>query len=83
MAASLARGHVLVMSLWDDHAVNMLWLDSTYPTDADPQKPGVARGTCPTTSGKPEDVEASSPDATVVYSNIKFGPIGSTFAQPA
>ncbi|EUC34615.1 glycoside hydrolase family 7 protein [Bipolaris victoriae FI3] len=83
MGASLARGHVLVMSLWDDHAVNMLWLDSTYPTDADPSKPGAARGTCPTTSGKPEDVEKNSPDATVVFSNIKFGPIGSTFAQPA
>ncbi|EOA87017.1 glycoside hydrolase family 7 protein [Exserohilum turcica Et28A] len=83
MGASLARGHVLVMSLWDDHAVNMLWLDSTYPTDADPSKPGAARGTCPTTSGKPEDVEKNSPDATVVFSNIKFGPIGSTFAQPS
>jgi cellulose 1,4-beta-cellobiosidase len=83
MAASLARGHVLVMSLWDDHAVNMLWLDSTYPTDADPETPGVARGTCATDSGKPEDVEANSPDSTVIYSNIKFGPIGSTFQQPA
>ncbi|KAF2866245.1 exoglucanase-like protein 1 precursor [Massariosphaeria phaeospora] len=83
MAASLARGHVLVMSLWDDHAVNMLWLDSTYPTDADPEKPGVARGTCATDSGKPEVVEKDHPDATVIYSNIKFGPIGSTFAQPA
>ena len=27
------RGHVLVMSLWDDHDVNMLWLDSDYPLD--------------------------------------------------
>ncbi|KAH6881934.1 Esterase/lipase/thioesterase [Alternaria rosae] len=83
MGASLARGHVLVMSLWDDHAVNMLWLDSTYPTDASPDKLGAARGTCATDSGKPEDVEANSPGATVVFSNIKFGPIGSTFAQPA
>jgi cellulose 1,4-beta-cellobiosidase len=71
------------MSLWDDHAVSMLWLDSTYPTDADPEKPGVARGTCATDSGKPEDVEANSPGSTVIYSNIKFGPIGSTFKQPA
>ncbi|KAF1846726.1 glycoside hydrolase family 7 protein [Cucurbitaria berberidis CBS 394.84] len=83
MGASLARGHVLVMSLWDDHAVSMLWLDSTYPTTADPAKPGVARGTCATDSGKPEQVEKDSPGATVIYSNIKFGPIGSTFAQPA
>ncbi|KAF1839453.1 exoglucanase-like protein 1 precursor [Decorospora gaudefroyi] len=82
MGASLARGHVLVMSLWDDHAVNMLWLDSTFPTDADPSKPGIARGTCPITSGVPEEVESEHPDATVVFSNIKFGPIGSTFRQP-
>jgi cellulose 1,4-beta-cellobiosidase len=83
MAASLARGHVLVMSLWDDHAVNMLWLDSTYPTDADSSRLGAARGTCATDSGKPEDVEKNSPDATVVFSDIKFGPIGSTFKAPA
>ncbi|KAH7395028.1 glycoside hydrolase [Phaeosphaeria sp. MPI-PUGE-AT-0046c] len=81
MGASLARGHVLVMSLWDDHAVSMLWLDSTYPTDS--TKLGAARGTCSTDSGKPEDVEKNSPDATVIYSDIKFGPIGSTFKQPA
>lgn len=80
MAASLARGHVLVMSLWDDHAVNMLWLDSTYPTDS--TKLGAARGTCATDSGKPKDVETNSPDATVVFSDIKFGPIGSTFKAP-
>lgn len=81
MGASLARGHVLVMSLWDDHAVSMLWLDSTYPTDS--TKLGAARGTCSTDSGKPEDVEKNSPDATVVFSDIRFGPIGSTFKAPA
>ncbi|KAJ4379700.1 Esterase/lipase/thioesterase [Didymella sp. IMI 355093] len=81
MGASLARGHVLVMSLWDDHAVNMLWLDSSYPTTADPSKPGIARGTCPTTSGKPSDLESNNPNSSVVFSNIKFGPIGSTFNQ--
>lgn len=83
MGASLARGHVLVMSLWDDHAVNMLWLDSTYPTDADPNKPGVARGTCSIDSGKPDEVERDFPNSSVVFSNIKFGPIGSTFNQAA
>lgn len=83
MGASLAKGHVLVMSLWDDHTVNMLWLDSSYPTDKDATTPGVARGTCGTDSGAPTDVETNSPGATVIYSNIKFGPIGSTFAAPA
>merc|ERR1711981_1329593 len=29
---AMDKGVVLVMSLWDDHDVNMLWLDSIYPT---------------------------------------------------
>jgi len=79
MSAAMNRGMVLVLSVWDDHAVNMLWLDSNYPTTADASKPGIARGTCPTTSGVPTDVESQSPNASVTYSNIKFGDIGSTY----
>ena len=79
MGDSLDRGMVLVMSLWDDHAVHMLWLDSDYPTNEPPTKPGVARGTCPITSGVPSDVESKYPNAYVAYSNIKFGEIGSTY----
>ena len=52
MGDSMARGHVLVMSLWDDHDVNMLWLDSDYPLDKDPSEPGVSRGPCSRDSGK-------------------------------
>lgn len=85
--ASMGRaggaGMVLVMSLWDDHYANMLWLDSNYPTDKSASTPGVARGTCSTSSGVPADVEKNSPNAQVSFSNIKFGPIGSTFAQPS
>ncbi|RDW71739.1 glucanase-5 [Coleophoma crateriformis] len=79
MGTALDTGMVLVLSIWDDHAVNMLWLDSTYPTTS--TGPGSARGTCPTTSGSPTDVEANSPNSYVVYSNIKIGPLGSTFAS--
>merc|ERR1739845_156710 len=50
MGESLKRGHVLVMSMWDDHDANMLWLDSDYPLDKDPSVPGVSRGPCPTTN---------------------------------
>ena len=81
MGASLDRGMVLVMSLWDDHAVHMLWLDSDYPPNKSPSSPGVARGTCPITSGVPEDVESQHPDASVTYSNIKYGELGSTYAK--
>jgi len=80
MAKALANGMVLVMSLWDDHYSNMLWLDSTYPTDKNPDTDlGTGRGECETTSGVPADIESQHADATVVYSNIKFGPLNSTF----
>ncbi|KZP29331.1 glycoside hydrolase family 7 protein [Athelia psychrophila] len=81
MGKSLGRGAVLVLSVWDDYAVNMLWLDSDYPTTADPSTPGVARGTCATTSGVPAQVEVSAKSASVTYSNIKIGSIGSTYAS--
>ncbi|UQC81524.1 glycosyl hydrolase family 7 [Colletotrichum lupini] len=68
--SALSGKWVLVMSLWDDYYANMLWLDS----------PGAARGDCPTTSGVPAEVENSLASATVTYSNIRFGPIGSTSA---
>ncbi|KAF9632620.1 putative glycoside hydrolase family 7 protein [Lasiodiplodia theobromae] len=80
MGESFARGMVLVMSIWDDHAANALWLDSSYPVDADATKPGIKRGPCGTDTGAPDDVESESPDATVVYSNIRYGDIGSTFS---
>ncbi|KAK6337785.1 hypothetical protein TWF696_001265 [Orbilia brochopaga] len=83
MGDAMRNGMVLVMSLWDDHHANMLWLDSSYPLDKDPSTPGVARGTCDTGSGVPSDVESSVPDSTVTYSKIRFGPIGSTFDGPA
>ncbi|KAK4961763.1 hypothetical protein LTR10_002254 [Elasticomyces elasticus] len=80
MGESFRAGMVLVMSIWDDYAVNMLWLDSDYPTDAPVTNPGVARGPCATTSGNPKDVESKSPGSTVVFSNIRTGPIGSTYS---
>jgi cellulose 1,4-beta-cellobiosidase len=82
MGQAIKNGMVLVMSIWDDHTANMLWLDAPYPTDKDASTPGVARGTCGTTSGAPPDVESASASASVTYSNIKWGPIGSTFKAP-
>ena len=72
---------VLVMSIWDDHYANMLWLDGTYPTDG--SGPGYERGPCAADSGVPADVEAEFPDATVTFSNLKYGPINSTFSTGA
>ncbi|KAK7037534.1 Exoglucanase [Paramarasmius palmivorus] len=78
MGEAFSRGMVLVMSLWDDHEAEMLWLDSNYPLDKDASTPGVARGTCSADSGDPETVESQHGDASVIFSNIKVGPIGST-----
>jgi len=78
---TLDRGMVLVLSLWDDHAVHMLWLDSTYPTDQPATKPGVGRGPCSVDSGAPDDVESKYPNSNVKYMNIKYGDIGSTYAH--
>jgi cellulose 1,4-beta-cellobiosidase len=78
MSAAMNKGMVLALSLWDDYAVNMLWLDSDFPTDG--TAPGDLRGTCAITSGVPATVEADSPNAKVIFSNIKFGAIGSTFS---
>merc|ERR1712147_159965 len=75
---AIDAGVVLVMSLWDDHYANMLWLDSTYPVDS--TDPGAARGSCPTTSGVPKDVESKQASAKVTFSDIKFGAIGSTIS---
>jgi cellulose 1,4-beta-cellobiosidase len=80
MTSAMKSGMVLVLSLWDDYYANMLWLDSDYPTTGNPATPGIARGTCATSSGVPATVEAASPGAYVIYSNIKVGAINSTFA---
>jgi cellulose 1,4-beta-cellobiosidase len=76
---AIDAGVVLVMSLWDDHYANMLWLDSTYPTDG--AQPGSYRGPCGIETGTPDDVETNQADATVKFSDIKFGPIGSTISS--
>nr|P38676.1 RecName: Full=Exoglucanase 1; AltName: Full=1,4-beta-cellobiohydrolase 1; AltName: Full=Exocellobiohydrolase 1; Flags: Precursor [Neurospora crassa OR74A]CAA54815.1 cellulose 1,4-beta-cellobiosidase [Neurospora crassa] len=73
MGKALAQAMVLVMSIWDDHAANMLWLDSTYPV---PKVPGAYRGSGPTTSGVPAEVDANAPNSKVAFSNIKFGHLG-------
>ena len=63
MGDAFEAGMVLVLSLWDDYAVNMLWLDSDYPTDEPATQPGIARGNCSTSSGVPADVESQSGSA--------------------
>nr|pir cellobiohydrolase (EC 3.2.1.91) - Corticium rolfsii (Strain AHU9627) [Agroathelia rolfsii]BAC81967.1 cellobiohydrolase [Agroathelia rolfsii] len=71
---------VLVMSIWDDYDAEMLWLDSNYPTSGSASTPGISRGPCSATSGLPATVESQQASASVTYSNIKWGDIGSTYS---
>jgi len=79
MGKALGRGMTLVLSLWDDSAVNMLWLDSKYPATADPATPGVVRGPCPGgESSTPAYIRQHFADASVKFTNLAVGEIGST-----
>jgi cellulose 1,4-beta-cellobiosidase len=80
MGDVMKRGMVLVMSLWDDTAVNMLWLDSVDPpVPRANAPPGAIRGPCSVDSGKPDELQRDYPAANVIYSDIKYGTIGSTY----
>jgi len=82
MGGALDRGMVLVLSLWDDTDVNMLWLDAAYPTNEPPRKPGVLRGPCPGgATSEPKYLRSTSPDSHVEFSQIKVGTINSTFGS--
>ncbi|KFA71473.1 hypothetical protein S40288_08013 [Stachybotrys chartarum IBT 40288] len=78
MEDALSVPHVLVLSIWADHYANMLWLDGSWPREADPSAPGVTRGDCPADSGDPSEVISQHGDAYVNWSNIRWGPIGTT-----
>jgi len=86
MGASLKRGMVLVLSLWDDAATKMKWLDGSTPsadgtrTAADP---GVKRGPCLMASGNPSQLRSQHPNTHAIYTNIKVGEIGSTYTKKA
>ena len=79
MGGALTRGMVLVMSIWDDHFAKMLWLNSDYPVGGDPAQPGVNRGPCDNASGDPAQVESKDAASQVIYSNIRWGDIDSTY----
>jgi cellulose 1,4-beta-cellobiosidase len=80
---SLDRGLVLTLSLWDDEATAMRWLDSTFPVDDKVTRPGVARGPCSGEHNHPKYLRSKHKSATVKYTNIKYGEIGSTFSEEA
>lgn len=80
MGKATGNPMVLTLSIWDDGFANMLWLDGErYPTTRSASEPGVPRGRCALTGSDPATVREKFRNAKVTYSNIKFGPIGSTY----
>ena len=57
MGEAMARSMALVISLWDDHEVGMIWLDATDPYPIPAGSSGAPRGTCNQTSGNYTFVE--------------------------
>jgi cellulose 1,4-beta-cellobiosidase len=78
MGEALDRGMVLVISMWDDIAVSMNWLDS-YMGD-DPSAPGALRGPCDPADGEPETLREKHPESKYTVTNIKWGDFGTTTA---
>jgi len=78
MGEAMGRGMSLVISLWDDHEVGMIWLDATDPYPIPKGKFGAPRGTCSQTSGNYTIVEKEHGDSYGLFSDIRYGEIGST-----
>ncbi|KAK4168137.1 putative endo-beta-1,4-glucanase celB [Cladorrhinum sp. PSN259] len=69
MGQSLARGMVLIFSIWNSPGDFMNWLDGDEGRN----------GPCNATDGDPANIVATNPDVSVTFSNIRWGDIGSTF----
>jgi len=81
MGEALDRGMVLVISMWDDIAVSMNWLDSYM--DCDPSEPGCTRGPCDPADGLPETLRKKSPESSYIVDNLRWGEFGTTMGPPA
>lgn len=69
MTDSFKRKHVLVLSLWDDSAVQMRWLDSIYPIGS--KKSSDYRGPCSGHNNSPGYLRSTYPKSYVIYSNFE------------
>jgi len=76
MGEALDRGMVLVISMWDDIAVSMNWLDSYM--DCDPSEPGCTRGPCDPADGLPATLREAAPESAYTVTNVRWGAFGST-----
>ena len=54
------------MSIWNDASQEMAWLDAG------------SNGPCASGAGNPSTIESQDPGTHVIFSNIRWGDIGST-----
>lgn len=69
MGEALGRGMTLVFSIWNDNSQFMNWLDSG------------SSGPCDASAGNPATIESTTPGTYTTWSNIRWGDIGSTYAD--
>ncbi|KAL4869615.1 hypothetical protein BDV12DRAFT_208408 [Aspergillus spectabilis] len=67
MGNALGNGMVLAMSIWNDAGGYMQWLD------------GGDAGPCNATEGAPGVIEETTPGTHVVFANLRWGDVGTTF----
>ncbi|RWA12219.1 hypothetical protein EKO27_g2897 [Xylaria grammica] len=65
---ALSRGMVLTFAIWNDAGQFMNWLDAGD------------NGPCSETEGNPALIAQNNPRTHVIFSNIRWGDIGSTFS---
>jgi cellulose 1,4-beta-cellobiosidase len=75
--AALKQPMVLTLTITDDYWVHNLWLDSKWPVDMGAGE-GAERGPCSPEGNDPDEVMEDRYRAQAVWSNIRFGPVGST-----
>ncbi|TLD25562.1 hypothetical protein PspLS_06053 [Pyricularia sp. CBS 133598] len=68
---SMARGMVLIFSIWNSEGDFMKWLDAGD------------RGPCGPTDGDPKKIKKETPNVSVTYSNIKWGELGTVLNHDA
>lgn len=69
MGGALTRGMVLAFSIWWDEGGFMQWLDGA----------SSGSGPCNATEGDPKEIVKIEPNPAVVFSNVKWGEIDSTY----
>jgi cellulase len=66
MGQALGAGMTLVFSIWNDNSQYMNWLDSG------------SNGPCSSSAGNPATILANDPTTHVIFSNVRWGDIGTT-----